>query len=169
VQLSGNTIYVPDPQAVLPRRNLRVLQPAYRFPEIVDAAALSGAIAECMAIHEAAPLAEDFVLAFHWQGAPRYERIAAFARGLVLGLPEAMQSDRAVYVVMDGDIARTLGRILHDELLVRAPLLIVDGVHLTDFDYIDFGAVRRPSNTVPITIKSLLFSQDPRKGMPHRH
>jgi ethanolamine utilization protein EutA len=65
-------------------------------------------------------------------------------------------------VVLDGDIARTLGRILRDELQVTAPLLIVDGVMLSDFDYIDFGKLRLPSNTVPITIKSLLFSKDPR-------
>ena len=168
VQLSGNTIYVPEPEAVLPRRNLRVLQPAYAFPEVIDSAMLARAIDDCLELFDARA-SDDYVLAFHWHGAPRYDRIAAFAKGLVRGLPRAMGSNRPVYIVMDGDIARTLGRILHYELNFEAPLLIVDGVHLADFDHIDFGMVRRPSNTVPITIKSLLFSKDPRMAHAHTH
>ncbi|MDH3264598.1 MAG: hypothetical protein OEM24_11430, partial [Paracoccaceae bacterium] len=31
-----------------------------------------------------------------------------------------------------------------------------------DFDYIDLGKIRLPSFTVPVTVKSLLFSDDPR-------
>jgi ethanolamine utilization protein EutA len=167
VQLSGNTIYVPDPEAVLPRRNLRVMQPAYEFSEVVNSEAIALAITDCLNKFDVRHGEDDFVLAFHWSGTPRYERIAAFAKGLVMGMPDAMQSSLPVYVVIDGDIARTLGRILQHELHVRAPLLIVDGVNLADFDYIDFGTVRIPSNTVPITIKSLLFSKDPR--MAHEH
>ena len=34
---------------------------------------------------------------------------------------------------------------------------------LWDFDYIDLGRIRWPSNTVPVTIKSLVFSEDPRR------
>ncbi len=169
VQLSGNTIYVPTPKLVLPRRNLRVIQPDYEFSETVDSQAIALAINECLKKFDVKHGEDEFVLAFHWRGTPRYERIAAFAKGLALGMPDAMQSDRPVYVVMDGDIARTLGRILQHELHVKAPLLIVDGVNLADFDYIDFGSVRVPSNTVPITIKSLLFSKDPRMMHDHMH
>ncbi len=169
VQLSGNTIYVPYPEAVLPRRNLRVMQPAYEFYEIVDSDAIALAIIDCLNKYDVRHGEDDFVLAFHWSGTPRYERIAAFAKGLAMGMPYAMQSSQPVYVVIDGDIARTLGRILQHELHVRAPLLIVDGVNLADFDYIDFGTVRIPSNTVPVTIKSLLFVKDPRITHEHNH
>jgi ethanolamine utilization protein EutA len=41
-------------------------------------------------------------------------------------------------------------------------------VVLRDFDYIDLGRIRMPSFTVPVTIKSLLFSEDPRRGRPHQ-
>jgi ethanolamine utilization protein EutA len=44
---------------------------------------------------------------------------------------------------------------------------VLDGIALRDFDYIDLGRIRMPSHTVPVTIKSLVFSQDPR--VPHRH
>jgi ethanolamine utilization protein EutA len=48
---------------------------------------------------------------------------------------------------------------------VTSEILAIDGVTLWDFDYIDLGRIRLPSNTVPVTIKSLVFSEDPR--LPH--
>jgi ethanolamine utilization protein EutA len=41
---------------------------------------------------------------------------------------------------------------------------VIDGIALRDFDYIDLGRIRMPSCTVPVTIKSLVFSQDPRNS-----
>ena len=62
-----------------------------------------------------------------------------------------------IYLMIDGDIALTLGTILRDELSVTNDLLILDGISLRDFDFVDLGRVRHPSNTVPVTIKSLVF------------
>ncbi len=54
----------------------------------------------------------------------------------------------------------TLGRLLREELDVTGGLLVIDGLSLRDFDYVDIGRVRLPSRTVPVTIKSLVFGQD---------
>jgi ethanolamine utilization protein EutA len=70
--------------------------------------------------------------------------------------------------MLDGDIAQTLGAILREELLVESEILAIDGLVLRDFDYIDLGRIRLPSRTVPVTIKSLVFSEDPRAGRPHQ-
>ncbi len=64
--------------------------------------------------------------------------------------------------MLDGDIAQNLGAILRDELGVKSDILVIDGVILWDFDYIDLGRIRMPSQTVPVTVKSLVFSEDPR-------
>ena len=40
---------------------------------------------------------------------------------------------------------------------------------LWDFDYIDLGRIRLPSMTVPVTIKSLVFSEDPRLPQGQSH
>jgi ethanolamine utilization protein EutA len=68
-------------------------------------------------------------------------------------------------------VAQTLGAILQEELHVANDILVIDGVTLWDFDFIDLGRIRMPSNTVPVTIKSLVFSEDPRRpqGQPHLH
>ena len=39
-----------------------------------------------------------------------------------------------------------------------AAYVSLDGIDLRDFDFVDLGRVRYPSNTVPVTIKSLVFS-----------
>jgi ethanolamine utilization protein EutA len=70
--------------------------------------------------------------------------------------------------MLDGDVAQTLGHILRDELNVESEILVIDGVVLWDFDYIDLGRIRMPSYTVPVTIKSLVFSEDPRGPRPRQ-
>jgi ethanolamine utilization protein EutA len=78
---------------------------------------------------------------------------------------------KPLYIMLDGDVAQTLGAILREELGVAGEILCIDGVVLWDFDYIDLGRIRLPSMTVPVTIKSLVFSEDPRlpRGQPHLH
>ena len=97
-----------------------------------------------------------------WEGLPSYRRLFPFACGIRDGLADRIAQGRPVYVMLDGDVAMTLGRLLHDELGVTTGLLVVDGLALRDFDYIDIGRVRHPSRTVPVTIKSLVFDEDPR-------
>ena len=112
-------------------------------------------------------------LALRWQGMPSYERIAAFAEGIRHGLANTIERRKPIYIMLDGDIAQTLGAILREELLVESEILAIDGVMLRDFDYIDLGRIRMPSYTVPVTIKSLVFSEDPQGGRPaqriHHH
>ncbi|HLH90812.1 MAG TPA: ethanolamine ammonia-lyase reactivating factor EutA [Xanthobacteraceae bacterium] len=167
VQLSGNTSYISTPGVLLPRRNLQVLQPPYVCAETID----PDAVAQAIRSHIVAFDVEDereIALAFRWQGAPAYERLAAFAEGIRRGLAPRIARRQAIYIMLDGDVAQTLGHILRDELGVATELLVIDGVVLWDFDYIDLGRIRYPSNTVPVTIKSLVFSEDPRGPRPRQ-
>ena len=165
VQLSGNTTYITDPAALLPRRNLQVLQPAYEFGERVDAEALAAAIRRHFASFDLVEGELEVALAFRWRGAPAYERIAAFAAGIAKGLANTVAGRKPLFIVIDGDVAQTLGAILREEIGVPGEVLAIDGVTLWDFDYVDLGRIRMPSFTVPVTVKSLVFSEDPR--LPH--
>jgi ethanolamine utilization protein EutA len=162
VQLSGNTIYISSPGELLPRKNLQVLQPPYTCGEFIDPEALARAIHAHFTAFDLEEGASEVALAFRWAGAPSYPRIAAFARGIVAGLPRTLASGKPLYLVLDGDIAQTLGAVLREELKLANEILVIDGVTLWDLDYIDLGRIRLPSHTVPVTIKSLLFSEDPR-------
>jgi ethanolamine utilization protein EutA len=169
VQLSGNTSYISNPGALLPRRNLQVLRPPYGLSARVDPAELAGAIRRHLVAFDAAGGDREVALAFRWQGAPSYERIAAFAHGIKTGLANAVANGQNLFVMLDGDVALTLGAILREELHVENEILVIDGVTLWDFDYIDLGRIRMPSQTVPVTIKSLVFRQDPRRPHHHHH
>jgi ethanolamine utilization protein EutA len=167
VQLSGNTIYLSNPGVLLPRRNLQVLQPAIRLGDVVDAAAVADAIRDHFERFDAIEGDAEVALAFRWRGAPAYVRLAGLARGIVQALPRTIAAGRPIFLIFDGDVAQTMGALLKEELAVASDVLALDGIALWDFDYIDLGRVRMPSFTVPVTIKSLVFSQDPR--IPHKH
>lgn len=156
-QLSGNTCYVSNPSALLPRRNLKVLRPAVDFDAKLAACDVATAVRRHLDLFGIAPTDAELVLAFHWQGKPSYARLREFAEGIALALAERVAHALPIYVILDADIAMTVGSILRRELVQGCELLVVDGLELWDFDSIDIGLVRRPSNTIPVTIKSLIF------------
>jgi ethanolamine utilization protein EutA len=173
VQLSGNTVYVSNPATLLPRKNLQVLQPDVALGGAIDPARVTQAIRRHFEAFDLAEGEAEVALAFRWEGPPAYARLSALARGIVEALPMTLMSARPLYLIFDGDVAQTLGALLKEELEIASDVLVIDGVALWDFDYVDLGRVRMPSYTVPVTIKSLLFSQDPRgpgaRGRGHQH
>jgi ethanolamine utilization protein EutA len=169
VQLSGNTSYISNPGALLPRRNLQVLQPAFACHDVIEPEALAAAIARHFAAFDLTEGEGEVALALRWRGAPSHARLSAFAQGIRRGLARTVAAAKPLYIMLDGDVAQTLGAILREELDVAGEILVIDGVTLWDFDYIDLGRIRLPSRTVPVTIKSLVFSQDPRGPHAHGH
>jgi ethanolamine utilization protein EutA len=167
VQLSGNTVFVSEPGALLPRKNLPVLQPPVRLEGPIDAAAMAAVIRAHFEAFDIVEGETEVALAFRWRGEPSFERLSAFARAVTLALRATLEQEKPVYLILEGDVAHTLGAILKEDWRLRSEVLVIDGVSLRDFDYIDLGRIRVPSNTVPVTIKSLVFSHDPR--VPHRH
>jgi ethanolamine utilization protein EutA len=162
VQLSGNTTYISDPGKLLPRRNLQILQPPIDFEETVDPAVVAAAITTHRTAFDLIDNDREFGVAFRWRGTPSYERISALAEGIRRGLADRIAHGEAVFVMLDGDIGQTLGAILREEMSIESEVLALDGVTLWDFDFVDLGRIRLPSGTVPVTIKSLVFKEDPR-------
>src|SRR5260221_140064 len=136
VQLSGNTCYISDPGTLLPRRNLQVLHPDIDLSGNISSGAIEKAIRSHFTAFDLIEGEAEVALAFRWSGAPAYERIAALAAGLCLALRARLAKALPLYVVLDGDIAQTLGAILREERGVKNPLLVIDGIDLRDFDYI---------------------------------
>ncbi len=168
VQLSGNTSYISKPGELLPRRNLQVLQPNYVCEDVIEPTVLAKAIRSHFTAFDLVEGEGEVALALRWQGLPSYERVSAFAEGIRHGLATTIERRKPLYIMLDGDIAQTLGAILREELLVESEILAIDGVMLRDFDYIDLGRIRMPSYTVPVTIKSLVFSEDAQAARPHQ-
>src|SRR5258706_10556267 len=162
VQPSGNPFYISNPAELLPRKNLQALQPDLSLAGDIDAARVTQAIRRHFEAFDLKEGEVEVALAFRWEGAPAYRRLAALARGVVEALPMTLLESKPVFLVLDGDVAHSLGALLKEEWGVASDVLVIDGISLWDFDYVDLGRVRMPSYTVPVTIKSLVFSEDPR-------
>jgi ethanolamine utilization protein EutA len=81
-------------------------------------------------------------------------------RGLaesIAGLVADAEADIPLFLVLDADIAISLGGILADELGLARPIIAIDGIDVGDLDYIDIGRPMGASQSVPVTVKSLLF------------
>ena len=64
---------------------------------------------------------------------------------------------KTLFLMIDGDIGKTFGRLLHRELHWPGKLVSIDGMDLQELDFVDVGELIAPPGVVPVVIKSLLF------------
>ncbi|MFF1956718.1 ethanolamine ammonia-lyase reactivating factor EutA [Streptomyces sp. NPDC058220] len=155
VQVSGNTIHISDPD-LLPLHNLRVVRPDVDLAGTVDPDQIAAAIERHLSRAEADP-DDALVFGFRWSGLPSFPRLDAFVEGIRRGLSGRIAAGLPLCLLFDGDIARTVGGILLDQG-VTTPVVSVDGIAVTEFDFVDIGAVLPKSGTVPVSLKSMVFS-----------
>lgn len=155
VQVSGNTIHISDPD-LLPLHNLRVLRPDVDLAGPVDPDRIAAAIGRQLARNDVRS-ADELVFGFRWSGLPSFPRLDALVEGIRRGLADRIAAGRPLCLLFEGDIARSVGGILLDQG-VTAPVVSLDGISVADLDYVDIGAVLPGSGTVPVSLKSMVFS-----------
>jgi ethanolamine utilization protein EutA len=154
VQISGNTIAISNPDQ-LPLQNLPVM--AFDLTEPIDAAAVAAAVRTALRWADIEEGSSPVALAFPWRGDPAHARLAALAAGICAALPRTLASALPLVLLIDGDIAMSLGRLISNETAPGANVIAIDGVQLKSLDYVDIGRRIDVTNVVPIIIKSLLF------------
>ena len=154
VQVSGKTIYLPDP-GVLPVHGVPVVRVGLNLEGDIDPQAVRDAITKALKQMDLAPHSR-MAIAFSWKGSPEHGRLEAAGRGIVQALNG--HRDELLLLMIDGDVGKTFGHLLHEELGFSGKLVSIDGVHLHDLDFVDVGEVCEPPGVVPVVIKSLLFS-----------
>jgi ethanolamine utilization protein EutA len=166
VQVSGNTIHITRPEA-LPVRNVPVVRIEVALDGDIDPLAVSQAITSSLARFDITEGETTAALAFKWQGEPAYPRLFALAKGIAQGFARSVAEAKPLILVMEGDIGKSLGVILKNELQVTGDIISLDGVQLREFDFIDVGELIQPTDVAPLIIKSLLFGSD--QGHSHSH
>jgi ethanolamine utilization protein EutA len=156
VQVSGKTIYLPDPD-VLPVHNIPVVHLGLDFADEIDPPRVAAAVTAGIAHMDLDPLA-PMAIAFAWRGDPEYGRLKAAAAGIVAALASHHKREALLVLMIDGDVGRTLGHLLEHELDLPRRIISIDGVQLQELDFVDIGALISPPGVVPVVIKSLLFS-----------
>ena len=156
VQVSGKTIF-SNSLKFLPLRNVPVVHPNIDLSQVdIDVRKVTEEIIDACQMRDVDRDGPVHSLAFSWSGEPSYQRLKAIADAIdgALCRPERVAP---LVVVIDGDVGRLLGRILSKELNKGDYLLSLDGIVLSDLDYIDVGEMINPPGVIPLVIKSLVF------------
>ena len=161
VQLSGNTTFISEPAFLLPRKNLQVIPLPTVLEQEIDPSEITKDLKQSFTRHDLKEGAQDVAISLRWLGAPSYDRLSKLAHGIISALPNTVSQKRPLFIVTDGDIAHNLGHLFQEDDRVESEILVIDGVTLWGFDFIDLGRIRMPSYTVPVTVKSLVFNEDP--------
>ncbi|HEY2184914.1 MAG TPA: ethanolamine ammonia-lyase reactivating factor EutA [Xanthobacteraceae bacterium] len=156
VQISGNTILIADPDK-LPLQNLPVLACSFGLDGAIGADAIAAEVRAALARADFEEGESPIALAFPWRGEPSHGRLHAVAAGICEALPRTLAEPLPLVLLIDGDVGKSLGRIILHEIAPQADVIAIDGVQLKAFDYVDIGGVIALTNVVPIIIKSLLF------------
>jgi ethanolamine utilization protein EutA len=156
VQVSGKTIYLPDPY-VLPVHNVPVVHIELDMTSALDAqrviAAVRAGLEEIDL--ERSPRA---AIAFSWRGDPEHALLKNAGEAILRALEPFKERMTLLLLMIDGDIGKSLGRILHRELHWPGKIVSIDGMELHELDYVDVGELIAPPGVVPVVIKSLLFA-----------
>jgi len=156
VQISGNTILVADPDK-LPLQNLPVMACNFVLGDEIAPAAIAARVRDALTSADVEDGESPVVLSFPWTGDPSHPRLHAVATGICTALPRTLDERMPLVLLIDGDVGKSLGRIIRHEIAPDADVIAIDGVQLRAFDYVDIGGIIEPTNVVPIIIKSLLF------------
>jgi ethanolamine utilization protein EutA len=158
VQVSGKTIYLPD-AGVLPIHNIPVIHLGLDISDRIDIDEIVGAFKKNADILDLEPGAR-LAIALTWDGAPEHSRLFAMAKAIMQFAAPSGKRDEILFLMIDGDIGASLGRILHDELHLDGKIVSIDGIKLRELDFVDVGEWLDPPGVVPVVIKSLLFPSD---------
>ncbi len=156
VQVSGKTIYLSDPK-VLPVHNVPVVHAGLDLSGAFEPRALTASIEASLARMDLAPNAR-VAIAFAWNGDPDYARIAAAGRAILAAVAPNGGRKEPLLLMIDGDVGKTFGQFLRHEAGLQSELVSIDGVQLSELDFVDVGELISPPGVVPVVIKSLLFS-----------
>ena len=156
VQISGNTILIADPHK-LPLQNLPVLACGFALDQEIRPDAVAAEVRSALSRADFAEGESPVALSFPWRGDPSHARLHAVAAGICQALPRTLEERLPLVLLIDGDVGKSLGRVILHEVAPRADVIAIDGVQLKEFDYVDIGSVIEITNVVPIIIKSLLF------------
>jgi len=157
VQLSGTTIYI-EPRDTVPLRNVPVIVPEFDFskPDI-DENQIQSAIDIALTRLDLVDTEMPVALGFHWKGSASFLRLNQFGEGVQAALFAQLDTNQPLVLVSDGDIGGLVGIHLREEMNIGAPVISIDGITLSEFDYIDIGKIIPSSGAVPVVIKSLVF------------
>jgi ethanolamine utilization protein EutA len=151
VQASGTTSHLSG-AAALPAYSLQVVRPMLTSGETLEEATL-----KALTKSDLSDLSRGWALALSIDDELNYRTLRRLAEGICAVVNRSEDATAPLFIVLDTDVAKSLGGILKEELALNRDLVVVDGIDVGDLDYLDLGRPMGISEVVPVTVKSLVF------------
>lgn len=157
VQVSSSTVFVSRPE-LLPHLDLQVV-PAYlpNDPNDLTRETVGAAIAEGFNRLDIAQkdLGKSIALAILGPVIPTYDSIKAICDAIASAL-EPM-TEQVWTIVLSSDVAGLVGSMLKNEHQIEQDVVVVDGINVGEFNFIDLGEQIESVEAIPVVVKSLVF------------
>jgi ethanolamine utilization protein EutA len=86
---------------------------------------------------------------------PTYESIKAICDALEVALKPL--SDWPWTIILSADVAGLVGSMLKREHKVEPEVIVVDGINVGEFNFVDLGSPIESVEAIPVVVKSLVF------------
>jgi len=157
VQVSGSTIFV-EPKGTLPLRNVPVIAPKLSLSEeSIDSGAIAKEIKRALKRLDLSDSDNPVALCYKWGGSATFRRLDDFCKGVAKGFEALIAKGHPLMLIGEADCAGLIGIHCQEEIKVGVPVISVDGIALSELDFVDIGALLETSGAVPVVIKSLVF------------
>jgi ethanolamine utilization protein EutA len=158
LELSGSTITVSHPEA-LPLKNLPILKLAPE-DEAEGGKWLSSRLAEKLSWYRETEDGGYQPLAVALAGIknPSYAQVLSLRDQLLAGLDYYLSKNDLVVVILEEDMAKSLGQALKASLPHKT-VISLDSVKVDNGDYIDIGVPVSSGRVVPVIVKTLVFGR----------
>lgn len=155
MQLSGCTVMVSNSQT-LPLKNIPIRRPFTLIPMDSSAEQIKNSILSNL---KTLPneQTEKFAITVNDLSAVSYATLTTWAQGITDAF-QSLNPNTAAIVLSETDIGLALGQAIKRQN-PSLDLLILDGLDIDSGDYIDIGAPLPNHESVPVTIKTLIFGQ----------
>lgn len=151
MEVSGSTIFYREVE--FPLKNLPVL----RLEPEEERGDLAAAIRSKLGWYADEGGLTQVALAFAGENSPSYRRMQELAEHIQKGLEPLLDQGFFPVVAVEADLAKVLGQALAPRL--PGPLLCLDGVGVSNGDYIDIGAPVAGGTVLPVVVKTLAFEK----------
>jgi ethanolamine utilization protein EutA len=151
VQASGVTSYLSDTSA-LPVHGLKVVKAVIRAGQPVRPL-----LEASLRKFDLTQFQPGLAIALSLQEQPNYRLLHGVATDVAAILQRSSDPTTPLFLVVDADIAKSLGGILKEEVSLPGEVIAIDGIDVGDLDYIDIGRPLGVSESLPVTVKSLVF------------